>query len=135
MTLVPQTDNKLQRHLVSKFRTKKKSAAIQLKFGMVAGIWLLYMPTKFQPNWQQKNSSKKILCLLWLLKPQMNVPLIYVLFLFMERDAMLWLFSFPVFHISHVIKDNVLLPSYILRHNVNILQRVLAKYLSWHPLF
>ena len=76
MTLVPQTDNKLQRHLVSKFRTKKKSAAIQLKFGMVAGIWLLYMPTKFQPNWQQKNSSKKILCLLWLLKPQMNVPLL-----------------------------------------------------------
>ena len=61
--------------------------------------------------------------------------IIYVLFLFMEHDAMLWLFSFPVFHISHVIKDNVLLPSYILRHNVNILQRVLAKYLSWHPLF
>ena len=78
MTLVPQTDNKLQRHLVSKFRTKKKSAAIQLKFGMVAGIWLLYMPTKFQPNWQQKNSSEKILCLLWLLKPQMNVPLTLV---------------------------------------------------------
>ena len=79
MTLVPQTDNKLKRHLVSKFWTKKKSAAIQLKFGMVAGIWLLYMPTKFQPNWQQKNSSEKILCLLWLLKPQMNVPLWWVI--------------------------------------------------------
>ena len=39
---------------MSKFRTKKKSAAIQLKFGMVGGIWLLHMPTKFQQNRQQK---------------------------------------------------------------------------------
>ena len=30
---------------------------------------------KLQPNQQPKNSSKKILCLLWLLKHQMNVPL------------------------------------------------------------
>ena len=54
MTLVPQTDNKLQRHLVSKFRTKNKSAAIQLKFGMVGGIWPLFVPTKFEQNWEQK---------------------------------------------------------------------------------
>ena len=57
MTLVSQTDNKLQGHLVSKFLTKKKSAAIQLKFGMVGGIWPLFVPTKFEQNWEQKNSS------------------------------------------------------------------------------
>ena len=57
MILVSQTDNKLQRHLVSKFQTKNKSAAIQLKFGMVGGIWLLFVPTKFQQNREQKNSS------------------------------------------------------------------------------
>ena len=54
---MPQNDNKLQRRLVSKFRTKKVSAAIQLKFGMVGGIWPLFVPTKFQQNREQKNSS------------------------------------------------------------------------------
>ena len=58
MTLVPQTDNKLQRHLVSKFQTRKKSAAIQLKFSMVGGIWLKFVPTKFQQNREQKKSSR-----------------------------------------------------------------------------
>ena len=57
MTLVPQTDNKLQRHLVLKFRSKNKSAAIQLKFGMVGGIWPLFVPTKFEQNREEKNSS------------------------------------------------------------------------------
>ena len=37
-----------------KFRTKKKLAAIQLKFGMVGGIWPLFVPTKFEQNWEQK---------------------------------------------------------------------------------
>ena len=48
---------------------------------MVGGIWLLFVPIKSQPNRQQKNSSKTLPCLLWLLKPEMNVPLFYVPFL------------------------------------------------------
>ena len=44
---------------------------------MVGRIWLKFVPNKFQLNREQKNSSEKIQCLLWLLKPQMNVPLYY----------------------------------------------------------
>ena len=94
MTLVPQTDNKLQRHLVSKFQTKIKSAAIQLKFGMVGGIWLLFVPIKSQPNRQPKNSSKTLPCLLWLLKPQMNVPL-YIVIVVLSVSCCLRILQLP----------------------------------------
>ena len=31
----------------------------QLKFGMVGAIWLLHVPTKFQPNREQKKFLQK----------------------------------------------------------------------------
>ena len=53
-----------------------KCPPIGLKFCMEGSIWLLFEPTKFQQNRQQKNCQQMNPSLLWLLKPQMNVPLL-----------------------------------------------------------
>ena len=75
MTLVPQSDNKLQRHLVSKFKTKKKiscdSAEIWYGGQNLAQICAYQISAK-------SGTKKFLLFLLWLLKPQMNIPLIII---------------------------------------------------------
>ena len=78
--LVPLLKSIIQSHLVAISRTKIKTPPIWLKFGMVGGIGCFFHHTKSEPNRRQKISTNQnqVSCLLWLLKPNIDIPLYYI---------------------------------------------------------